>query len=90
MQTLIIKTDDNKNAMLLANFLEGLQYVKSVVVKSNIVDEPLKEGDWIKSGRPATELEIQHLVEDMEKETEDITSAELRKEVEKWGQTVSR
>jgi len=88
MQTLIIKTDDNKNAMLLANFLKGLQYVKSVVVESNIVDNPLKEGDWIKPGRPATELEIQHLVEDMEKETEEFTTDELRKEVEKWDQTV--
>ena len=48
MQTPIIKTDDNKNAILLANFLKGLHYVKSVVVESNIVDEPLNEGDWIK------------------------------------------
>ncbi len=70
MQTLVIKTDNRKNATLLANFLESLQYVKSVVLQSGSNDKMLTSEDWTKPGRAATDEEVEHRIYEAENSME--------------------
>ncbi len=82
MQTLVIKTDNKKNATLLADFLKSLQYVKSVVLKSETKKEVLTSEDWTKPGRPATNEEIEHRIYEAEN-SEEFTLNEAKEQVYK-------
>ncbi|NOX46713.1 MAG: hypothetical protein GXO89_07020 [Chlorobi bacterium] len=87
MQTIVIKTDNTKNATLLADFLKSLQYVKSVAFQSDINEKVLKAEDWAKPGRPATYQEVEDKLVEAENSM-DLSVAEAKehayKIIESW------
>jgi hypothetical protein len=71
VQTLIIKIDTSTHAEQLANFLKTLPYIKSVVAqKKDNTLVPLTAADWVRPGRPATDEEVEQMLDECEKEIE--------------------
>jgi len=73
--TLIIETTDDANAKMLAAMLRNLNFVKTVKFKSVKNDKrnaslatetPLTNEDWIMPGRPATDEEIEQMLDECE------------------------
>jgi hypothetical protein len=83
MTTLKITIDDQSNAKVLASFLRTLGYVKSVSVEKKL--KPLTDDDWILPGRPATDEEIDKLLDEMEKDDDEgYTSEQMLAHLEEW------
>jgi hypothetical protein len=78
MKTLIIQTDTLANARLLLSFLKNVRIVQSVSVKGDIEKEPrvlgVKESklkyNWTNPSRPATNEEIEQMLDECEKSKE--------------------
>lgn len=64
--TLIVETKNETSAKLLAEMLRHFDFVKTVNRKPSKKLKPLTAEDWIKPGRPATDEEIDQLIEEME------------------------
>ncbi len=85
MQTLIVKIDTNTNAVALLNFLKTLPYIKSITAKNTTQTvEPLTAADWVRPGRPATDEEIELMLDECEQEKGGYTTTELKKRVKQW------
>jgi hypothetical protein len=63
---LSIQIKDDKKGRELAKFLRTIEYVESVDEENALT--PLKEEDWVKPGRPATDEELEQLAGEMENE----------------------
>lgn len=92
MQTIIIQTDTLANAHLLSSFLKNVRIVKSVSVKpdvkkANLVKESESEYNWTNPSRPATDEEIEQMLDECEKGPF-LSSGEARKltrkELSEW------
>ncbi len=83
MTTLTVTIDNKAQAKKLAGLLKSIKYVKEVRV-----EEPgivLSDEDWVLPGRPATEAEIEEMVNQMDKDTDSgITSQKFLEVLEKW------
>jgi hypothetical protein len=83
MTTLTVTIDNKAQAKKLAGFLKSIKYVKEVRL-----EEPgivLSDEDWVLPGRPATEAEIEEMVNQMDKDTDSgITSQKFLEVLEKW------
>ena len=89
MTTLTIKTDSKAHAKQLAGFLKTIGYVKEVHVGES--SDSIPEIDWVLPGRPATEAEIDKLVDDMDKDDDaGITTAQLKKKIAQWNKGTSK
>ena len=67
---LIIETKNNASEKLLAEMLKHFDFVKTINRKSDKKIKPLSPDDWIKQGRPATDEEIEQLIQEMEADTD--------------------
>jgi len=83
MTTLTVTIDNKAQAKKLAGLLKSIKYVKEVRI-----EEPgivLPDEDWVLPGRPATEAEIEEMVNQMDKHTySGITSQKFLEVLEKW------
>jgi hypothetical protein len=83
MTTLTVTIDNKAQAKKLAGLLKSIKYVKEVRV-----EEPgivLSDEDWVLPGRPATEAELEEMVNQMDKDTDSgITSQKFLEVLEKW------
>jgi hypothetical protein len=87
MTTLTVKTDNKVHAKKLAGFLRTIGYVKEVHVGDT--SDTLTDDDWVLPGRPATEAEIDKLLDDMDKDGDTgITTAQLKKKIAQWNKGV--
>lgn len=75
MQTLIVKTDSVAHAKFLSSFLKTVSFVKSVFIEPNVdsparseVNEPVAEYNWTNPSRPATDEEIEKMLNECEAE----------------------
>lgn len=73
--TLIIETNNDANAKMLAAMLRNLNFVKAVTIKptknnkpnsSTEKQKPLTAKDWSMPGRPATDEEIEQMLDECE------------------------
>jgi len=83
MTTLTVTIDNKTQAKKLAGLLKSIKYVKEVRV-----EEPgiaLSDEDWVLPGRPATDAEIEEMVNQMDKDPySGITSQKFLEVLEKW------
>ncbi|MFH1320755.1 MAG: hypothetical protein ABII90_08905 [Bacteroidota bacterium] len=94
MTRLTIETDNAANAKFLASFLKNHKLVRTVVIekkrdKTDIVQEPTEEYNWINPSRPATDEEIEQMLADCEKGKEipaKISRARNLKKFKEWQQ----
>ena len=96
MQRLTIETDSIANATFLAAFLRTVKSVKKVVIEKQTavsssstlgVEEDAAAYDWTNPSRPATEEEMEQMLDECEKGTL-LSSKEARaltrKELQEW------
>lgn len=83
MRTLIVKIDTATHAEQVANFLRTVPYIKSVITEKTDVS-PLTAADWVRPGRPATDEEIEQMLDECEAEKGGHTTAELKKRMRQW------
>lgn len=77
------ETDSAENAKFLAKFLKTVRSVKKITIEcSSIAKEPVEEYDWINPSRPATEEEIEQMLDECEKSPL-LTSKEARELTQK-------
>lgn len=92
--TLIVETNDNANAKILAAMLRNLNFVKAVTFKPEKNNKPnssfamqktLSDKEWIKPGRPATDKETELMLDECEaspemslEEAKSLTLKEIR------------
>jgi len=81
--TLIIETKNEASAKLLAEILRHFDFVKTINHKPAKKLKPLSVDDWIKPGRPATDEEIDQLIEEMEAETEFVSAKTFFKDLKR-------
>ena len=82
MQTLIVKTESETAAKFLLAFLKNVRMVKSVTLRrdestrpndspdgreTGVANEPAEEYNWINPSRPATDEEIEQMLNECEK-----------------------
>lgn len=72
MQTLIVKTESEAATKLLLAFLKTVRLVKSVTLLSpgtatDVVNEPADAYNWVNPSRPATDEEIDLMLDECEK-----------------------
>lgn len=83
MTTLKISVENQSDAKTLAKFLRTLGYVKSVSFEKPA--KPLTGEDWILPGRPATDTEIEHLLDAMDKDPDEgYTTEQMLAHLEEW------
>ena len=58
MATITIDIDNMAEARKFLHLAKNLKFVKKAII-SNDNDKPLTDEDWIKSGRPATDKELE-------------------------------
>jgi hypothetical protein len=92
MSTLIVKTENKAAAKLLLAFLKTVRLVKSITLSpdegtSNVVNEPVEVYNWTNPSRPATEEEIDRMLDDCEKSpsftTEEVKNF-VNEELREW------
>lgn len=92
MQTLIVKTESEAATKLLLAFLKTVRLVKSVTlvsseVNASVVNEPATSYNWINPSRPATDEEIELMLNECEASPE-LTLEEAKaltlKEIREW------
>lgn len=81
MQTVIVKLDTASHAAQVASFLKTIPYIKSVIVEPEI-SAPLTAADWVRPGRPATDEEIEKMLDECEKSV-GLTTTEAKAETYK-------
>ena len=94
--TLIVETTNDANAKMLAAMLRNLNFVKTVTYKpaknnkqntSLVKQKPLTDKDWILPGRPATDEEIEQMLDECEASPE-LTLKKAKaltlKEIREW------
>ena len=79
MTTLRVTIKDSTLAEKLAIFLKTISYVNDVSI-----EKPLTRIDWIKAGRPATEQEIDLMLEEIESDSSEFTTEQVHTELKKW------
>jgi pyruvate-formate lyase-activating enzyme len=79
---LSIRIKNNKKGRELAKFLRTIEYVESVDVEDPTI--PLKEEDWSKPGRPATDEEIEQLASEIENEEGGVEAGEFFSELKNY------
>ena len=92
MQTLIVKTESKAAANLLLAFLKTVRVVKSVTIspeeiKADSVNEPTEEYNWINPLVPATDEEIEKMLDECENGpglTTKEAKVETNKLLDKW------
>lgn len=92
MQTLLVKTESEAATKLLLAFLKTVRLVKSVTLVSpetntSVVNESSEAYNWINPSRPATDEEIDLMLDECEASPE-LTSEEAKaltlKEIREW------
>ena len=93
MSTLIVKTENKAAAKLLLAFLKTVRLVKSIALapeegkKGGAVSEPFEAYNWINPSRPATDEEIDAMLDACEKSptftTEEVKS-HVNEELKEW------
>jgi len=86
MPTLIVKTENEKAAKLLLAFLSNLRLVKSITRvkdKTGVVSEPEGEYNWTNPSRPATDEEIDKMLDECETGA-GVSSKEARRQTMKY------
>mgnify|MGYP001598354713 CR=1 FL=1 len=94
MPTLIVKIDTANHAAQVTNFLKTIPYIKSVIAEPRKSSLPVRQAgssltaaDWVRPGRPATDEEIEQMLDECEAE-EGIPLKEAReqtlKELKGW------
>ena len=92
MRTLIVKTENETAAKLLLAFLKTVRLVKSISLvpdegQADILQEPEAGYNWLNPSRPATDEEIEKMLEECEKSPL-LTSKEAKKrtakELKEW------
>ena len=78
---LSVRIKNNKKGRELAKFLRTIEYVEAVDIEDTAI--PLKEEDWSKPGRPATDEEIEQLAAEIENEEGGIEAREFFEELKK-------
>lgn len=92
METIIVKTENKTTAKLLLAFFKTIRLVKSVTLahdenKVSTVNEPTAEYNWINPSRPATDDEIEKMLDECEKGpalTTEEAKAETYKFLDEW------
>jgi hypothetical protein len=90
MKTLLIDIGNPENLPAFLKAVENLDFIESVkIIDQNSeagsnVEEPAEKYNWINPTRPATEPEIDHLIEKMENSQNGITTHEVRTTLKKW------
>lgn len=83
MTTIRVTISNTSKAKILMTFLRTLGYVKDVSIEEDL--KPLTAEDWILPGRPATEAEIDALIEEMENDADEgYTTEEMESFLEEW------
>ena len=91
MLTISLQVNSLANAKMLAAMLSRLDFVKSVNLEKpkNIKQKSLTNKDWVISGRPATDEEIEQLCKEMEEDTGEYTTEEVinfvNEDIKEWG-----
>lgn len=81
MTTLKVSIENQSDAKILAKFLRTLGYVKSVSIEK----PALSDTDWILPGRAATEAEVDHLLDEMDKDDDaGYTTDQMLAQLEEW------
>ncbi|MCF8366687.1 MAG: hypothetical protein K9H16_12940 [Bacteroidales bacterium] len=92
MKTLLVDIENANNLKAFLNAVEKLGFVKSVklveldVNETDIssVKEPSGEYNWINPSRPASENEIDELIDAMENPVGEHPTEDVRKSLKKW------
>ena len=94
MNRIIVEIDNEANTKLFISLMQNLKFVKSAITdKKDSIDDlkPLSEEDWIKPGRPATDLEHEQMLKECEAEYEaglfvpiEEAEEETLNEIKKW------
>ncbi|PKP22441.1 MAG: hypothetical protein CVU05_03935 [Bacteroidetes bacterium HGW-Bacteroidetes-21] len=79
MTTIKVTIADSVLAEKLVKFLKTISYVKDVSIEKTITG-----ADWIKSGRTATEKEVNLMLEEMENDKTEFTTEQVRADLKKW------
>jgi hypothetical protein len=87
METIIIKTENKATAKVLLAFLKTVRSVKSIKLvpdetETNVVNEPAQKYNWIDPSRPATDAEIEKMLDECET-GEGFSTKEARAETNK-------
>jgi hypothetical protein len=94
--TIVVETTNDANAKMLAAMLRNLNFVKAVTFKpaKNNKQKPspekqksLSKEDWIMPGRPATDEEIEQMLDECEASPEltlEKAKALTLKEIREW------
>ncbi|PSR05123.1 MAG: hypothetical protein BRD50_01820 [Bacteroidetes bacterium SW_11_45_7] len=89
MKKLIITTDTENQAKLLATFLENHQMVRAVSISSE--DSSEDDYNWTNPSRPATDEEFEQMIQEAEAEykegkgmNEDEAKAKTNARIEEW------
>jgi Ca2+-binding EF-hand superfamily protein len=83
MTTLKVNIDNQLDANALATFLRTLGYVRSVSVETS--EFTISDTDWILPGRKATDAELEHLLDDMDKDDDEgYTTEQMLAQLEEW------
>ncbi|OFX23125.1 MAG: hypothetical protein A2033_02205 [Bacteroidetes bacterium GWA2_31_9] len=72
MQTFSVTINNDANAKLFLNLMKQLKFVKAITVETKV--DKLRDDDWIKPGRPATDEELEQLCIEMEADKGEIDS----------------
>ena len=92
MSTLIVKTETHAAAKLLMTFLKTVRLVKSITLspdeeKNNVASEPFAEYNWTNPSRPATDEEIERMLDECENSpgfTTEEAKSETYKLLDEW------
>lgn len=92
MKHLLVDIESTRNLEAFLKVVESLDFVKSVKLvnvdqdesESSTLREPQVAYDWINPSRPASENEIDELIQRMDKSSGGYTTGEVRKKMEQW------
>ena len=90
METIIVKVDTPDRAAALLKYFKTLIGVKAVAQEKST---PLSRADWVRPGRPATDEEIERMLDECEKSAT-LTTEEAKertmKKITAWKKRVMR
>lgn len=98
MKTLLVDIESANNLKAFLNAVEKLGFVKSVKLVSTLenenvpfsVNEDKGAYNWINPSRPASEKEIDELIDAMENSVEEHSTDNVRQSMKKWAGQKSR
>ena len=98
MKTILVDIENANNLQAFLNAVAKLDFIKSVrLVKSDeteadllSVNEPETEYDWTNPSRPASEDEIEQLIDKMEKSSGGFSTEDVRLNMKQWAAQKSK